>query len=58
MGVLARVQVRSADPQASVLTNTVPAPGSGSGSVSATISPFRNMAARIGILLAFLLPPI
>src|SRR5450631_3282814 len=33
-------------PQASVLTSTCPADGFGSGSVSATISPFLKMAAR------------
>ena len=42
-------------PQASVLTSTAPAAGFGSGSVSTTISPFLKMAARIGVLLVFLL---
>jgi len=36
-------------PQASVFTNTCPAPGFGSGSVSTTISPFLKMAARIAV---------
>src|SRR6188768_2243256 len=42
-------------PQASVLTSTCAAAGFGWGSVSTTISPFRKIAARIGVSLAFLL---
>jgi hypothetical protein len=38
-------------PQASVLTSTCPAAGLGSGKLSATISPFLKMAARIGLSL-------
>jgi hypothetical protein len=33
-------------PQASVLTSTCPGPGTGSGKLSTTISPFLKMAAR------------
>ena len=49
MGVLAGVQVGTADAAGQRLDQHLPGPGFGSGISSTTISPFRKIAARIGV---------